>query len=103
MSPGWRNLLPDGSSRFPNTGPAMLNDVFLREGRYIEAGRRGEALVSEAFASANHLTVGDSINAVLNGKWERLRVVGIALSPEYISKFGPRRCFQTISASVSCG
>jgi putative ABC transport system permease protein len=71
----------------------MLNDLFLREGRYIEPGQRGEALVSEAFASANRLAVGDAIDAVMNGKWERLRIVGIALSPEYIYEIRPSEVF----------
>ena len=41
-------------------------------------------MVSEAFAKANHLELGDTLGAVLNGRWERLRIVGIALSPEYV-------------------
>ena len=71
----------------------MLNDIFLREGRYIEPGHRGEALVSEAFASANRISVGDAIDAVMNGRWERLRIVGIALSPEYIYEIRPSEVF----------
>jgi putative ABC transport system permease protein len=71
----------------------MLNDLFLREGRYIEPGQRGEVLISEAFASANRLAVGDAIDAVMNGKWERLRIVGIALSPEYIYEIRPSEVF----------
>jgi putative ABC transport system permease protein len=62
----------------------MLNDLFLRRGRYIEPGRQDEVLISEAFSAANQLEVGDSIGAVINGRWERLRIVGIALSPEYV-------------------
>jgi putative ABC transport system permease protein len=62
----------------------MLNDLYLRRGRYIAAERRQEVLVSEAFAQANGLTIGDSVGAVINGHWERLHIVGIALSPEYI-------------------
>jgi len=77
----------------PERQAPMLNDIYLRAGRYIAAGQRGEALVSEAFASANHLTVGDTINAVLNGKWETLRIVGIALSPEYIYEIRPSDVF----------
>jgi putative ABC transport system permease protein len=77
----------------PQHPAPMLNDIFLREGRYIEAGQRGEALVSEAFASANRLAVGDSISAVLNGKWERLRIVGVALSPECIYEIRPAEIF----------
>jgi putative ABC transport system permease protein len=77
----------------PERRAPMLNDIFLREGRYIEPGQRGEVLVSEAFATANKLTVGDSISAVMNGKWERLRIVGIALSPEYVYEIRPSEVF----------
>jgi putative ABC transport system permease protein len=62
----------------------ILNDVYLRRGRYIEPGRRNEVLASEAFADANHLEVGERIGAVINGRWESLRIVGVALSPEYV-------------------
>jgi putative ABC transport system permease protein len=68
----------------PEHREATLNDLFLRRGRYIEPGRQEEVLVSEAFASANHLEIGSSIAAVINGRWERLRIVGVALSPEYV-------------------
>jgi putative ABC transport system permease protein len=71
----------------------MLNDLFLREGRYIEPGQRGEVLVSEAFASANRLAAGDAISGVINSRWERLRIVGIALSPEYIYEIRPSEVF----------
>ena len=77
----------------PNRRAPMLNDLFLREGRYIEPGQRGDVLVSEAFATANRLVPGDSIGAVLNGKWERLRITGIGLSPEYIYEIRPSEVF----------
>src|SRR6516225_3419936 len=64
----------------PERQQPMLNDLFLRRGRYIEPGRHDEVLISEAFSSTNQLEVGDSIGAVINGRWERLRIVGIALS-----------------------
>jgi putative ABC transport system permease protein len=62
----------------------ILNDLCIRRGRYLEPGWRDEVLVSEAFAMANHLDVGQTIGAVINGRWETLRIVGIALSPEYV-------------------
>lgn len=77
----------------PEHRTPMLNDLFLREGRYLEPGQRGEALMSEAFASANHLRVGDTVGAVMNGRWESLRIVGIALSPEYIYEIRPSEVF----------
>ena len=68
----------------PERRVPMLNDLYLRRGRYIEPGRRDEVIVGEAFATANHLDVGDRLGAVLNGRWQQLRIVGIALSPEYV-------------------
>ncbi|HKB60951.1 MAG TPA: FtsX-like permease family protein [Gallionellaceae bacterium] len=71
----------------------MLNDLFLRSGRYIEPGQPDEVLISEAFARANQLNVGSRIGAVLNGRWRDLTVVGVALSPEYIYEVGPGMIF----------
>ncbi len=62
----------------------MLNDLYLQEGRYVEAGRRDEVLVSGAFATANNLKPGSKISAVINGRWQSLQIVGVALSPEYV-------------------
>jgi putative ABC transport system permease protein len=62
----------------------MLNDLYLRRGRYIRPDRRNEVLVSEAFAEANALQPGDRLGAVINGRWQRLHIVGVALSPEYV-------------------
>jgi putative ABC transport system permease protein len=66
-----------------------LNEVYLRAGRYIEPRRSGEVLASEAFAEAHDLQPGDTLAAVINGRWQRLRIVGIALSPEYIFQIRP--------------
>jgi putative ABC transport system permease protein len=70
------SLLPQQTSR--------LNDIYLRQGRYLEVGRDEEVLVSEAFAQANQLKLGDTVGAVINGRWQELRMVGIVLSPEYV-------------------
>jgi putative ABC transport system permease protein len=68
----------------PETRAPILNDVYLRQGRYIEPGRADEVLVSETFATANHLPLGAKIGAIINGRWQQLTIVGIALSPEYV-------------------
>lgn len=68
----------------PEQARPMLNDLYLRRGRSLAPGRRDEVLISEAFATANRLEIGDTLGAVINGRWERLRIVGIALSPEYV-------------------
>lgn len=72
----------------PERREPMLNDLALSEGRYVEPGRDDEAIASRTFAEANGLRVGDSIGAVLNGRWTKLTIVGLALSPEYIYEVG---------------
>ena len=68
----------------PERRTPMLNDLYIRQGRYIEPGKSDEVLVSEAFAKANKLKLGDTLEAVINGRWQKLQIVGIALSPEYV-------------------
>ena len=68
----------------PDRQVPVLNDLFLRQGRYVALGRSEEVIASEAFAQANHLTLGDSISGIINGRWKKLVIVGIALSPEYV-------------------
>lgn len=67
----------------------MLNDIFLRRGRYLAPGRSDEVLVSEAFALKRGIDPGDRIGAVINGRRRELQVVGIALSPEYVYSIRP--------------
>lgn len=73
----------------PRPGETELNRVHLRTGRMPEGRDRREVLVSEDFAVAHGITPGDTIRAVLNGRRERLEVVGVALSPEFIYTIGP--------------
>ena len=73
----------------PAAGRPLLNDVFLRRGRWIDPARPDEVLVSEAFASANAFEPGQSIAAIINGRRRVLRIVGIALSPEYVYTIPP--------------
>ncbi len=82
--PGLREPATGRLVSIPERRVPVLNDLYLRRGRYVEPGRREEVLVGEAFAQANRLEVGDTLGAVLNGRWERLRIVGIVLSPEYV-------------------
>ncbi len=73
----------------PDLGPAQLNRLFLRAGRWLTPGGHGEVLVSEAFAEANHLVPGSHIAMLLNGKRQQLQIVGTVLSPEIIFESRP--------------
>jgi putative ABC transport system permease protein len=73
----------------PETHSPRLNQLYFRHGRWLAPGRDDEVLASEAFALANKLHVGDEISAVINGRQKKLRIVGIALSPEYVYEIKP--------------
>jgi putative ABC transport system permease protein len=61
-----------------------LNRLHLRDGRYLHEERVSEVLVNESFAEAHGMKPGDFLSAIINGRKQRLQVVGIALSPEFI-------------------
>lgn len=68
----------------PASQAGALNALFLRRGRYVDPHAADEVVASEAFAAANHLQPGSRVEAVINGRWQDLKIVGIAISPEYI-------------------
>ena len=64
--------------------PRGMNRLTLTSGRWPAPGTRGEVVVNQRFLEARGLKLGDRMNVLLNGKLERLTLVGTALSPEYI-------------------
>lgn len=73
----------------PDSGEPAVNALLLREGRLPEPGRADEILVNEAFALAHGFHPGDRLDAVVNGRWRPLAIVGIAMSPEFVYVIGP--------------
>ncbi len=73
----------------PEDRPMRLNTLFLRTGRFPEVGKTNEVIVGEAFAKAHGFQPGDSIDVILRGAKERLMIVGIGLSPEYVFEARP--------------
>ena len=72
----------------PGERTAMLNDLQIVRGRYVDAHAVDEVLVSEAFAKANRLVLGQKLGVLLHGRWTQLAIVGIALSPEFVYEVG---------------
>ncbi|HEX6185093.1 MAG TPA: FtsX-like permease family protein [Pyrinomonadaceae bacterium] len=68
----------------PAARAPRLNGLHIQSGRLPEPGRPNEAVVSGAFSRANRLLPGDTLDAVVNGRWQRLEIVGVALSPEFV-------------------
>ena len=73
----------------PDLHDQKLNLLYLRSGRLPLPGDEREVVVSEPFAKANHFEIGSTFEAILNGRKRALRIVGTALSPEFIYALGP--------------
>lgn len=73
----------------PDGRQPRLNGLYLRRGRWLTPYERNEVLLAEPFANAHQLNPGDHVTAIINGRRQRLKIVGITLSPEYLIQIGP--------------
>jgi putative ABC transport system permease protein len=73
----------------PDDRPQQLHLLYLRRGRLPEIGRADEIVIGEAFATAHGFEPGNEIDATIYGARQRLKIVGIALSPEYVFEARP--------------
>ena len=77
----------------PDSGEPQLNALFLRRGRLVQSYSTDEAVLSDTFADAHQLQLGDKLGAIINGKRKLLTIVGIAVSPEYVYQIAPGALF----------
>jgi putative ABC transport system permease protein len=68
----------------PEHGVTTLNGLHLSAGRLPRPRDADEVVVSIGFATANHVAIGDTIGAVLDGRRKRLRIVGLGMAPEFV-------------------
>jgi len=91
--PGFNEPVIGKLISLPDNDEALLNRLYLRRGRFIEAYRDDEVMLSETFANAHRLQPGDSLYAIIKGKRKALTIVGIVLSPEYVYQIAPGAFF----------
>ncbi|MBK5910840.1 hypothetical protein CCR85_04950 [Rhodothalassium salexigens] len=89
--PGFDEPVTAAVQSVPDHGRPPLNDLVLRQGRWVDQRRADEVLISEAFAEAHDLVPGDRLSATLHGVRQRLTVVGVVLSPDYVYAIAPGR------------
>ncbi|HEY9197785.1 MAG TPA: ABC transporter permease [Gammaproteobacteria bacterium] len=77
----------------PRPGRGELNRLHLRAGRLMDPLRDDEVVIGDAFAEAHGFQPGDRLGVIVNGKRRQLRIVGIALSPEFVYQIGPGAIF----------
>ncbi|MCD6405457.1 MAG: ABC transporter permease [Planctomycetes bacterium] len=68
----------------PPTSTTAINDIHLLSGRYFSPGVSNEVIVSDRFARENDLALGGVVWATMNDRKQPLRIIGTALSPEYV-------------------
>ena len=61
-----------------------INGICLIRGSGFSDERNEEVILSEPFAQAHSLEIGDRIHLILNRKRESFVIVGTAISPEYV-------------------
>lgn len=77
----------------PDRPPYGLSELHLRRGRLPEPGRAGEAVASEPFMDAHRLPLGARVGAIINGRYQQLEIVGVAISPEFVYQIRPGDVF----------
>ncbi|MGC9369162.1 MAG: ABC transporter permease [Paracoccaceae bacterium] len=73
----------------PDRGAPALNDIYLKDGRRLNADRSDEILLLNSFAEAHGLRPGDTLRATMNGARRSFRIVGLAQAPEFLYTTAP--------------
>ncbi|WP_375177316.1 ABC transporter permease [Marinobacter mobilis] len=87
--PGFTDPVSAQIVSLPGNEQPLLNRLYLRQGRLPDARHTDEVAIIGSFAKAHNLQPGDTIKAIINGRWQPLRVVGIVESPEFIFVLPP--------------
>ncbi len=69
---------------YPAATEPALNSLYLTSGRRLEPEAPDEVVVLDAFADAHDLRPGDTLTAIMGGRMRELRIVGLAMSPEFV-------------------
>ncbi len=67
----------------PDKKRDVVNDIMMKSGSYFSPNAGNQCIVSEDFFKANHMTIGQTIEPIINGERVKLSVIGTAKSPEF--------------------
>ncbi|MCK5668776.1 MAG: ABC transporter permease, partial [Gammaproteobacteria bacterium] len=87
--PGFTDPITAQVVSLPDLGEPAVNRIYIREGRLPDPERDDEVILNEVFAEAHGLRPDDRIEIIIKGHLKQLRVVGVALSPEFIYQVAP--------------
>lgn len=78
----------------PAEGRPRVNDLVLARGRWPDPAHGDEIAISQAFADANALEIGDRVSATIHGRRQSLRITGVGNSPEFVFVAAPGELFR---------
>ena len=73
----------------PENRQPLLSRLVLRKGDWVSVNADDEVIINEPFAEAHNLEIGDQLQVIMRGHKRKVRIVGIALCPEFIYALGP--------------
>ncbi|MAQ37438.1 MAG: ABC transporter permease [Thioclava sp.] len=76
-------------------GAAGLNGILMTAGRKPIAGRSDEVVLLDTFAAARGIALGDTLGVTVEGRHQKLQVVGFARAPEFLFMPAPGEFFPT--------
>ncbi|MEO8019777.1 MAG: ABC transporter permease [Pseudomonadota bacterium] len=82
--PGAIDVMTGQIVSLPARPDVGMNRVVLARGRWVEPDDASGVLLSQSFARARGIVPGDRLSILMNGRYQSVRVNGIALSPAYI-------------------
>lgn len=91
--PGVSDPLAAQLVSLPDDRLPTVNTPLLVAGRWPERLAEGEAVVNEAFAQANGLVPGSRLDVIIKGQRQRLHLVGVGNSPEFVFVSAPGEPF----------
>ena len=68
----------------PDKQNFTINNIYLTAGRYFSSDQLDEVIINDRFAKANNLKISDPIFAIIDNKKHKLKIIGTALSPEFV-------------------
>ena len=69
---------------------AQLDQLRILSGRQVEPGATDEIVLGQSLAETWHLVPGSTVSVVIDGRLAKLRVVGVAVSPDFVWTAEPR-------------
>jgi putative ABC transport system permease protein len=97
------NLQEPATGQFislPDVERPTLNQLYMRTGRTPQPMSPTEVVVNETFAASHDFVPGSRFSAIFNGRKRELMIVGVALSPEFISPSVPATSCRMTDASA---